>query len=125
MLIKVSVGEIVDKATILFIKSEEIKNETKLKDITNELKYLSEILSTEFNIDVKSEDFEKLYKINKLLWDIEDKIRKKESEKKYDDEFISLARQVYITNDKRAELKLEINLKYKSEFIEHKSYSEY
>jgi hypothetical protein len=67
----------------------------------------------------------KLYHINKRLWDIEDEIRVKESKREFDDDFVDLARSVYYVNDERAEVKKEINLKYKSKFVEEKSYKPY
>jgi hypothetical protein len=71
------------------------------------------------------EDYSKLLDVNKSLWVIEDKIRFKERDKEFDNDFIELARSVYFTNDKRAEIKKEINLKYGSLFVEEKSYSKY
>jgi hypothetical protein len=125
MKIEVSVGEILDKISILKIKSSHISDKDKLKNINRELNYLEfecELGKIDFN---GSELYSKLYNINKELWDIEDTIRDKERNKEFDSEFIELARSVYITNDKRAEIKKEINLMYKSFFIEEKSYSVY
>jgi len=123
MKIEVSIGEIVDKLTILHIKKNNISNEQKLQNIINEYNYLYEIVFNQ--LEIEQEDYNKLILINKELWDIEDLIRLKERSKEFDDEFISLARKVYITNDKRADLKKVINLKYHSTFVEEKSYEQY
>ena len=124
MEITVSIGEIVDKATILEIKLEEIKDTQKLYFIKKEYSYLVEILS-KLEITPTSECFLTMKEINKRLWEIEDDIRDKERNKSFDDTFIFLAREVYKTNDKRAEIKKDINIKYNSEFVEQKSYSQY
>lgn len=123
MKIEVSVGEIVDKLTILHIKKDNILDQTKLQNIINEHNYLYKIVFDQLKIE--QEDYNKLILINKELWDIEDLIRLKERSKEFDDEFISLARKVYITNDKRADFKKVINLKYHSTFVEEKSYEQY
>jgi hypothetical protein len=125
MKIEVSIGEIVDKLTILEIKKENIKDENKLVDIVKEYNYLKEIVVNEIGFSLESEEYKKLLGINKKLWNIEDDIRDKEKLKIFDDEFIELARSVYFTNDIRAAQKKYINLKLNSEFIEHKSYSDY
>jgi hypothetical protein len=125
MEIEVSVGEIVDKATILEIKLEEIKDENKLFFIKKEYLYLKDIIENKIGLSFNSEEFKDLKEINKRLWVIEDDIRDKERNSLFDSEFIELARSVYKTNDLRASLKLSINLKYKSNFVEVKSYSEY
>jgi len=123
MEIKVSTGEIVDKLSILLIKKINIKDKEKLKNILKEYDYLNNIV---FNmLKVSEDDFLNLVSINEKLWDIEDKIRDKERNKEFDNTFIELARAVYITNDKRAEMKKNINLKYKSNFVEEKSYNKY
>lgn len=124
MEIQVSIGEIVDKATILEIKSEEITDFDKLKFIKEEFLYLKNILS-KIGITTESEEFIRLKEINKKLWVIEDLIRDKERKKEFDSEFIELARSVYFTNDLRASIKLEINLNTQSSFVEVKSYSSY
>ena len=122
MEIKVGVGEIVDKLTILLIKKENIQNPKKLENITKELDYLESIIKI---LSITYEDISELLIVNKKLWIIEDEIRNKERSKTFDVEFIELARQVYITNDLRADMKKKINEKYSSDFIEEKSYSEY
>jgi len=123
MKIEVSIGEIVDKLSILRIKKNNISDSEKLKNVTTEYDYLYSIVFDELKIE--ESDFYNLVLINEKLWDIEDKLRDKERDKSFDDDFIELARSVYFTNDKRAEIKKEINLKYGSIFIEEKSYKEY
>ena len=123
MKIEVSIGEIVDKLSILQIKTQFIKDEVKLENIKKEFHYLYEIVFTE--LKTNHDDYLRLFEINKTLWVIEDKLRDKERDKQFDSEFIELARSVYITNDVRAEIKKDINLKYGSLFVEEKSYSNY
>lgn len=123
MKIEVSIGEIVDKLSILQIKTEMIKDEEKLVNVKKEYDYLYDIVFNEMKIE--QSDFFDMVSINKELWNIEDDIRDKERDKKFDDVFIKLARAVYVTNDKRAEVKKNINLKYGSTFVEEKSYNPY
>jgi hypothetical protein len=123
MKIETSIGEIVDKLSILNIKKNNIKDETKLINISKEYDYLFQITFDELKIE--ESDFYDLVIINERLWDIEDSIRDKERESLFDSEFIELARSVYFTNDKRAEIKKNINLKYGSLFVEEKSYKKY
>lgn len=123
MRIEVSMGEIVDKLSILEIKKNNILDMDKLVNINMEFEYLYSIVFNDLLIDY--EDFSGLVLINEELWRIENKIRIKEREKIFDSEFISLARSVYITNDKRTEIKKYINLKYGSIFTEEKSYEKY
>ena len=116
----ISIGEIFDKITILEIKKEKLKNE-KLLNVNLELKLLKKIVEdNELNVDKKL--INNLREVNNKLWNIEDKIRKKEKLKTFDNEFIEIARSVYIENDKRSEIKREINTKYNSELVEEKSY---
>jgi hypothetical protein len=124
MEIEVSVGEIVDKLSILHIKSEKIDDVEKLKNVNKEYHYLHEIVFALLNINY-DDHYQRILDVNKELWDIEDRIRDKERNKEFDDEFIELARSVYITNDKRSEIKKEINQKYSSNFVEEKSYKPY
>tara|TARA_R100000951_G_scaffold114296_2_gene118267 strand:+ start:1890 stop:2258 length:369 start_codon:yes stop_codon:yes gene_type:complete len=121
MNIEVSVGEVLDKISILEIKRKKIKDSNKLKNINKEFLVLSE----SFPNFKEQEDYNKLLEINTALWDIEDKLRIKESKKSFDEVFISLARDVYFTNDKRSNIKKRINLKMGSDLIEEKSYVEY
>lgn len=123
MKIEVSVGEIVDKLSILKIKKNNIKDEKKLININKEYDYLFQIVFDELKIE--EDDFYNLVIINERLWGIEDSIRDKERESLFDSEFIELARRVYFTNDRRAEIKKDINLKYGSLFVEEKSYNKY
>jgi hypothetical protein len=123
MKIEISIGEIVDKLSILQIKKNNIQDVIKLENINKEHEYLNDVVFNELKIS--KEDFFNLVLINETLWDIEDKIRFKERDKEFDNDFVELARSVYFTNDKRAEIKKEINLKYGSLFVEEKSYSKY
>ena len=123
MKIEISIGEIVDKLSILQIKKNNIQDVIKLENINKEHEYLNDVVFNELKIS--KEDFFNLVLINENLWEIEDKIRFKERDKEFDTDFIELARSVYFTNDKRAEIKKEINLKYGSLFVEEKSYSKY
>tara|TARA_A100001011_G_scaffold256094_1_gene264352 strand:- start:13 stop:396 length:384 start_codon:yes stop_codon:yes gene_type:complete len=121
----VSLGELVDKISILHIKNKNIKDDEKLKLIREELKLLTITLDGHLKKNDIQEFLDALIKINSELWIIEDEIRDCERSKKFDEKFISLARSVYITNDKRSEIKLDINKKFGSEIVEVKSYEEY
>jgi hypothetical protein len=125
MNIEVSHGEIVDKLTILQIKKENITDPIKLDNIIKEHDYLLSVVENDLGISTLSPEYLELFSINKELWIIEDDIRDKERNKEFDDEFIKLARSVYYTNDVRAKIKKEINLKYSSGFVEEKSYQTY
>ena len=122
--INVSVAELVDKITILEIKSEKINDLKKLENIKNELALLNKSfkhIQTEKLLNLK----DKLKKINLKLWNIEDDIRKCEKNKVFDDSFIQLARDVYITNDERFNVKNSINELFSSKIKEVKSYEDY
>ena len=122
----ISIGEFFDKITILEIKKERIANADKLVNINKELDGLNNLLVEQsFSRDNVAQEVAELRKINEALWEIEDDIREKESQKAFDERFIELARAVYITNDKRSEIKRDINLKLGSDFVEEKSYEEY
>jgi sulfur transfer complex TusBCD TusB component (DsrH family) len=125
MNIEVSHGEIVDKLTILQIKKENITDPSKLDNIVKEYDYLLSVVENDLGILTESPEYLELLSINNELWVIEDDIRDKERRKEFDDEFIKLARAVYYTNDVRAKIKKEINLKYSSGFVEEKSYQSY
>ena len=125
MKIEISHGEIVDKLTILQIKKTNIIDPIKLDNIVKEYDYLLYVVENDLGISTESPEYLELLSINNELWVIEDDIRDKERDKVFDTEFIELARSVYTTNDKRAEIKKEINLKYGSLFVEEKSYSNY
>jgi len=124
--IPISLGELLDKISILLIKKRKIQDVHKLKFISEELKLLEKTLKSSLknNSNIKKY-LDELIEINLKLWEIEDQIRKCERNKKYDQEFINLARSVYMTNDKRAEIKLEINNKFGSKIVEVKSYTKY
>ena len=127
MIIKtpVSLGELVDKISILYIKNSNIKDEAKLKLIRDEMDMLIKTLDEHILKDKIQIYLDSLIEINSKLWVIEDDIRDCERKKKFDQIFIDLARSVYFTNDKRSEIKLEINKKFGSKIIEVKSYEEY
>lgn len=120
----ISIGEYIDKLSILLIKKEKIQDVNKLNNITKEIDFLlskSDLF--------KSEDLNfwvsKAKAVNTILWDIEDKIRIKEKNKEFDQDFIDLARNVYYTNDERFKIKNEINKFFESEISEEKSYEDY
>lgn len=124
MKMDVSIGELVDKVTILEIKSEKIKSKKKLVNIKNEYKLLKEDM-VNIGITQHSAEFRELKKVNLKLWEIEDNIRIKEAKQEFDKGFIELARSVYFKNDDRATIKKEINIKYDSELVEEKEYIDY
>ena len=124
--IPISLGELIDKITILRIKLNKINSSEAQKNISLELEQLQKVLNSTKVVDANLKNFEiKLSKINKSLWVIEDKIREKEKEKKFDKKFISLARLVYHKNDERAKIKRMINESFGSELIEEKFYTQY
>jgi hypothetical protein len=123
MEIEVSIGEIVDKLSILRIKKNNITDEEKLVNINKEYDYLYYKVFQELKIE--SSDFYEMIMVNEMLWNVEDSIRRKEKNKEFDQDFIEMARSVYITNDRRSEIKKNINLKYGSTFVEEKSYEKY
>lgn len=123
MKIEVSIGEIVDKLSILEIKKLNITDESKLININKEYDYLYEVVFSELKIN--NNDYNRLIEINKKLWKIEDDIRDKERLNEFDKDFIELARSVYFTNYIRSVIKKEINIKYGSGFVEEKSYKDY
>lgn len=128
MLIKipVSVGELVDKITILEIKKKIIKDKKKLINIKNELEFLNDILKKKVKLDnLIKKEISSLKKINMKLWNIEDGKRNCEKNKSFGKKFLLLARNVYIYNDKRAKIKLNINMLTGSKIIEEKSYNKY
>lgn len=124
--IPISIGELVDKITILQIKSENVKDNSKLKNINKEFESLNKILSSlELDENKFTPLYEELYETNLKLWNIEDEIRLLEKKDSFEEKFISTARSVYITNDIRFEIKNKINIIFGSEFIEEKSYKKY
>ena len=123
ILAPVSLGELIDKITILEIKQIHMTG-IKLENVNKELKLLKKILQNK-NLDIEIDLINSLKEVNNNLWEIEDNIRIKERDQKFNKEFIQLARSVYKQNDKRAAIKKEINEKYNSELIEEKSYSNF
>ena len=124
--VPVSVGEVLDKITILQIKLAHISDAAKRANIQNELDALLPLMAGDaFTTDQMQALMAELKSVNEALWDIEDDIREKEAAKSFDAEFIRLARAVYITNDKRAEIKKQINLATGSALVEEKSYESY
>ncbi len=121
---EVSLGELVDKISILHIKKKNISDEIKQVHIKNELAALENKLDS-LKLLGMEEFLNELIHINSTLWKIEDDIRDKERAKEFDHEFIELARKVYITNDLRFECKNRINQKYASAYVEVKSYQKY
>ena len=121
----ISLGELVDKISILMVKQKNIKNNDKLEQVNKELNYLQETLDNYTSKDEIKVFLNSLIDINSKLWIIEDDIRDCERKKQFDQKFIDLARSVYFTNDKRAKIKLDINNKFGSELVEVKSYEEY
>ena len=121
----ISLGELVDKISILMIKQSNIKDQTKLIHVNKELKFLEKTLYKQINKDEIKNYLDELTTINSKLWVIEDDIRDCERRKEFNQKFIDLARSVYFTNDKRSEVKSEINKKFGSDLVEVKSYEEY
>ena len=125
-LIPISWGELFDKITILQIKKENLQEKKALKNVKEEHDQLNKIHNSNFLEDENAKRFMiSLKQINEKLWDIVDKIRDKEKNKKFDREFIELARNVYFTNDERSRIKRNINQTFGSQIIEEKSYSKY
>ena len=122
----VSYGELIDKITILEIKSERMTDAAKLANVRDELQLLNRLWGTDVHprTNISAERAE-LKRINEALWEIEDEIRVKERDNAFDERFIELARAVYHTNDKRAAVKRAINLKLGSRLVEEKSYQDY
>jgi hypothetical protein len=124
MKIDVSIGEVVDKVSILEIKLEKLKDPTKRANVEKEYTVLKKCLDEE-GITTESEDYKLLKKVNTILWDIEDRIRFKEQQQEFDEEFIQLARSVYFNNDERSVIKRRMNMTYGSDIIEEKEYVDY
>ena len=123
--IPVSIGELIDKLSILQVKKTKISDETKLEFVNKEFEILYNLSSVYLdNVEIESL-YHRLVEINSSLWDVEDKLRIIEKEKRFEGEFISLARKVYFTNDERFSLKNEINLLTLSEIREVKDYVKY
>tara|TARA_B100000674_G_scaffold394372_1_gene338714 strand:- start:898 stop:1281 length:384 start_codon:yes stop_codon:yes gene_type:complete len=121
----ISLGELVDKISILIIKQKNINDKLKISHVNKELDYLKITLKKNIKKEEIHNYLDQLVKINSELWKIEDDIRECERKKIFDHTFIELARSVYFTNDKRAKVKSEINIKFGSELVEVKSYKKY
>ena len=121
----ISLGELVDKISILIIKQKNITDETKLDHVKKELDFLQKTLMNYVQQEEINNYLENLININSKLWNIEDDIRECERKKMFDQTFIDLARSVYFTNDERAKVKNVINKTFGSELVEVKSYEEY
>jgi hypothetical protein len=126
LLVPISPGELIDKITILEIKSQRMTDAAKLGNVRKELGMLTETwkASAGAAIDIDAE-WKALRDVNEQLWDIEDRIRDKEREGLFDAQFIELARAVYVTNDERAAIKKRINTRLGSALVEEKSYANY
>ncbi|HRN77642.1 MAG TPA: DUF6165 family protein [Candidatus Dependentiae bacterium] len=126
VLAEIGIGELIDKITILQIKSERITDPKKLQNVQTELTTLQATYSEHITTNKDLEELTNmLRKINEKLWDIEDAIRQKEYTKNFDAEFIALARSVYINNDLRGRIKHTINKLCGSHIVEEKSYAAY
>ena len=124
--VPVSFGELIDKITILEIKSRLITDPAKLANVRNELELLGATWANHAAAQTDiGDERARLLAVNEALWQIEDAIRLKERAQAFDPEFIALARAVYIRNDERAAVKREINLKLGSQLVEEKSYQDY
>jgi hypothetical protein len=126
LLVPISPGELIDKITILEIKSARMTDAAKLQNVRTELALLHQTwqASPHATVDITAE-WQGLRDVNGHLWDIEDRIRDKERDQRFDQEFIDLARAVYVTNDERAAIKRRINVKLGSALVEEKSYRDY
>ncbi len=122
MQIEVSIGEVVDKWTILSIKALNITDKDKLVNVFKERNYLNDVIDFQILHDSL---IDRLLEVNQTLWKVEDLLRELERAGSFGEEFIDLARSVYKLNDRRAHIKKEINIKYGSDFIEEKSYQPY
>lgn len=122
MQIEVSIGEVIDKWTILCLKAVKIDDPDKLLNVEKEKDYLSTVIPKDIMEDALAE---KLNWVNKELWVVEDRLRECDKMKIFNDHFIQLAKSVYRLNDERASIKKQINIKYGSEFVEEKSYQSY
>lgn len=124
--VPVSWGELVDKITILEIKSQRLEQDAARANVLNELRLLGERAKPLFETHAEAETLKaKLTAVNEALWEIEDSIRQAEARKAFDEDFVQLARSVYINNDERARIKRDINLLSASALVEEKSYKPY
>jgi len=126
ILIPISPGELLDKITILQIKSERIADAAKVANVKTELGMLEQVWSEAVDDDEQIRALKReLKSINEALWEIEDDIRDEERNRRFGERFIELARAVYVTNDERANAKKEVNLHLNSNIVEEKSYQDY
>ena len=126
LLVPISPGELIDKISILEIKSQRMSDPEKLHNVRTELTLLKETwANSEYASADISSQWDGLRDVNGKLWDVEDRIRDKERQGVFDAGFIELARSVYFTNDERAALKKSINQQLASELVEEKSYADY
>ncbi len=124
--IPISPGELLDKITILQIKSERIDDPVKVANVRTELEMLSKVWNRAVETDETITALTAgLKKINEALWEIEDDIRDEERNSRFGERFIELARAVYVTNDQRADAKRRVNLHLNSSIVEEKSYQDY
>jgi hypothetical protein len=126
ILIPISPGELLDKITILQIKSERIADAAKVANVKTELGMLEKVWNEAVDDDEQIRTLSsELKSINEALWEIEDDIRDEERNRRFDERFIELARAVYVTNDERANAKKKVNLHLNSSIVEEKSYQDY
>ena len=126
ILIPISPGELLDKITILQIKSERIADATKVANVKTELGMLEQVWRETVDDDEQIRALtSELKSINEALWEIEDDIRDEERNRRFGERFIELARAVYVTNDERANAKKKVNLHLNSSIVEEKSYQDY
>ena len=126
ILIPISPGELLDKITILQIKSERISDPDKVANVRTELAMLEKVWQDSVAADTTIDELtSELKSINEALWDIEDDIRDEERNRRFGERFIELARAVYVTNDDRAAAKKKVNLHLNSSIVEEKSYQDY
>lgn len=126
LLVPISPGELIDKITILEIKSQRMTDVAKLHNVRAELSLLTETWkASAYSATDISADWAGLRDVNGKLWDLEDRIRDQERDARFDAEFIDLARAVYVTNDERAAIKKRINTRLGSLLVEEKSYADY
>ena len=126
ILIPISPGELLDKITILQIKSERIEDPSKVANVRTELDLLQQVWQDKVEDDETISTLTaELKSINEALWEIEDDIRDEERNRRFGERFIELARAVYVTNDRRADAKKRVNLHLKSNIVEEKSYQDY
>lgn len=126
ILVPVSPGELLDKITILRIKSARMTDAAKLANVRHELSLLEQNWRASVPAgDAVADDERALQSVNERLWDVEDRLRDLEAEQRFDKDFIELARAVYVHNDERAAIKKRVNTRLGSKLVEEKSYRPY